>query len=126
MTVQLMAVIAYTVLLYTNANPYLKMALISIPHGMIPVLTLAEISSLLPVSSVGIAFGMVGVLDGVVNILGNMLFGWLYNVTGSYHTGMTVLLLFAWTGFAALVYMVVKDIVPQSRESIDRRESDTA
>ena len=110
----MLTVISYTVLVYTNANPYLKVALISLPHGFITVLVLAEISVVLPASSVGIAFGIIEVLDSIVNVSGNILFGFLYNFTGSYRAGIIVLMLFAWVGLAALVCMVVFDISPSS------------
>ena len=82
------------------------MALISIPQGLIPVLTLAEISSLLPPHLVGFAFGLVSVLDHVLSMLGNVVFGWLYNLTGSYHVGIMVLLLLSVVGLICMVYVV--------------------
>jgi MFS-type transporter involved in bile tolerance (Atg22 family) len=116
---QLVTVVAYTVLMYTDAHPYIKVTLISIPHGFVPVLTLAEISTILPVGSVGIAFGLIEVFDSIVNVSGNVVFGWLYNWTGDYHAGLVVLLVLAWGGLAALVYMVARGIPPklvQARE----------
>lgn len=104
-----MTTIAYTVLVFTSANPYLKMALISIPQGLIPVLTLAEISSLLPPHLVGVAFGFVEVLDSVVNVLGNVMFGWLYNLTGSYHAGMLSLMVLSVLGLGMTVYVASWD-----------------
>ncbi len=81
------------------------MALISIPQGLIPVLTLAEISCLLPPHLVGIAFGSVSVLDHVLSMVGNVAFGWLYNVTGSYHVGIMLLLLLSMVGLISMVYV---------------------
>ena len=100
-----MTTIAYTVLVFTSASPYLKMALISIPQGLIPVLTLAEISSLLPLHLVGVAFGLVEVLDSIVNVLGNIAFGGLYNLTGSYQAGMMSLLVLSLVGFFMTLYV---------------------
>ena len=100
-----MTTIAYTVLVFTSASSYLKMALISIPQGLIPVLTLAEISFLLPLHLVGVAFGLVEVLDSVVNVLGNIAFGGLYNLTGSYQAGMMSLLALSLVGFFMTLYV---------------------
>ena len=97
-------------LLYTTVSPYVKMALISLPQGLIPLLTLAEISAILPPQMVGIAFGTIEVLDSVVNVFGNIAFGWLYNLTGSYHVGMLTLLCLAWVGFISLLYKAVVDV----------------
>jgi hypothetical protein len=114
--VQLVTVVAYTVLMFTDAHPYIKVTLVSIPHGFVPVLTLAEISAILPAGSVGIAFGLIEVFDSIVNVSGNVLFGWLYNCTGNYHAGLGVLLVLAWGGLAALVYMVVEGIPPRQAQ----------
>lgn len=103
--------IAYTALLYTNISPYVKMALISLPQGLIPLLTLAEISAILPPDMVGIAFGTVEVLDSIVNVMGNIAFGWLFNVTGSYHVGMMTLLCLAWLGFGLLLYKSAAELL---------------
>ena len=81
------------------------MALISVPQGLFPVLTLAEISSLLPPHLVGFAFGLVSVLDHVLSMLGNVVFGWLYNLTGSYHVGIMVLLLLSVVGLVGMLYV---------------------
>lgn len=97
-------------LMYTNASPYLKMALVAIPHGFVPVLTLAEISTILPAHSVGLAFGMIEVFDSIVNVSGSVIFGALYNWTGSYHAGMLLLLFLAWGGMVALLCMVMNDV----------------
>lgn len=120
---QLLTVIAYTVLLYTTISPYAKMALISLPQGLIPLLTLAEISEILPPEMVGIAFGTIEVLDSVVNVFGNIAFGWLYNLTGSYHVGMLTLLCLAWLGFLSLAYKSTMDVVamanvPRQRQCV--------
>jgi MFS-type transporter involved in bile tolerance (Atg22 family) len=69
------------------------------------------------VGSVGIAFGLIEVFDSVVNVSGNVLFGWLFNWTGDYRAGLLVLLLLAWGGLAALVYMVSKGIPPKTVEA---------
>jgi hypothetical protein len=101
-----LTVIAYTMVLYSDVDPYVKMALVSVPHGFIPVLTLAEITAIVPPTSAGIAFGLIEVFDSVVNVLGSIVFGQLYNMTGDYHTGMLMLLLLAWGGMIGLLYMV--------------------
>lgn len=107
---QVLTVVAYSVVIYTNANPYIKMALVAIPHGFVPVLTLAEITSILPPGSAGIAFGMIEVLDSIVNVLGSVVFGQLYNATGGYDVGMVLLLALAWIGMILLIYMSLKGI----------------
>lgn len=106
----MLTVIAYSVVIYTNANPYIKMALVAVPHGFVPVLTLAEISSVLPPTSAGIAFGMIEVFDSIVNVLGSVVFGQLYNATGGYETGLVLLLALAWLGMILLIYMSLRGI----------------
>jgi MFS-type transporter involved in bile tolerance (Atg22 family) len=78
-------------------------------QGLIPALTLAQISRILPDDSVGVAFGIIEVLDSLVNVFGNVLFGALYDLTGSYEVGMQVLLGLSLAGLCVFLFLVLTD-----------------
>jgi len=115
----IITVIAYWMLVYSShdTNPYLVMTLISLSQGLIPALTLAQVSRICPEELVGLAFGIIEVLDSLVNVFGNVLFGELYNVTGSYKVGMVVLFILAAGGMIIFSYLVASDTANECRSN---------
>jgi MFS-type transporter involved in bile tolerance (Atg22 family) len=110
-----MSVVAYTMLAYQEkANPYVTMTLMSVSQGLIPALTLAQISRILPDDSVGVAFGIIEVLDSLVNVLGNVFFGGLYDLTGSYEVGMQVLLGLSVAGVFVFLFLLITDAAKEN------------
>ncbi|KAJ1424821.1 major facilitator superfamily domain-containing protein [Ochromonadaceae sp. CCMP2298] len=110
-----MSVVAYAMLAYQEkANPYVTMTLMSVSQGLIPALTLAQISRILPDDSVGVAFGIIEVLDSLVNVLGNVFFGGLYDLTGSYEVGMQVLLGLSVAGVFVFLFLLITDAAKEN------------
>jgi MFS-type transporter involved in bile tolerance (Atg22 family) len=93
-------------LLQPFVSPYIKIILISVPQAIIPVLTLAEISSVVPPGHAGLAFGIIEALDSATIIAGNVLMGYLYNLTGSYTVGLTMVLGLCVLGFFNFVIVL--------------------
>ena len=115
---QLNTMFAYALLVVpSTASPLMIVGLISVSQALIPCLTLAEVSRCCPNSSVGVAFGIIEVLDSVANLLGNIAFGFMYNATGSYTAGMLGLFIISIIGFVILLYLAVLEW--RRREQLD-------
>lgn len=108
---QATTVVAYVILVFAeDVHPYWKMIFVSISQAFLPALTLSEVSRILPDHSVGVAFGVIEVLDSFVNVFGNIIFGVLYNSTGSYFMGMCLLLALSVAGFIVLAYLSILEM----------------
>jgi hypothetical protein len=91
--------------------------MLSLAQATMPTVLLANISLCLTGGCTGIAFGIVEVLDSVANLLGNSLFGYLYEATGSYSAGLSVLCAFSILGLTMLVYILLWDLRCAADES---------
>ncbi len=60
-------------------------------HATLTTLTLSKISKTVMIDHIGIAFGIVEVMDATGNFCGHTLYGYLYELTGNYHTSMNLL-----------------------------------
>ncbi len=93
------------VLLWLETGPVLPILLLAAAQALLPTILLASIATSLDSrASAGVAFGVVEVLDCGASLVGNVLFGQLFNLTGDYRAGL--LGLFAWSllGLALLAH----------------------
>lgn len=91
------------------------LVVIALCESLVPTLTLASVSVSLRDNNdnIGIAFGLVELLDSVVSLIGNAAFGMLFNLTGGYRWGMTVLFVLSLVALVLLllVYTVERKSV---------------
>eukprot|EP01041_Mallomonas_annulata_P007660 gene7660-15678_t len=93
--------IAYYFLLFTSYSPIYGILMISTAEGLIPTITAALIPRTIPQYTFGIAFGIITVLDNIMNFSMDIIYGELYNLTGSYDIGLTVLFSMSVLGLTA-------------------------
>ncbi len=116
---QSLAGVAYLLLLFADVSPVVPITLLSVAQATMPTVLLANISICVTSGCTGIAFGIVEVLDSVANLLGNSLFGYLYEATGSYSAGLAVLCAFSLLGLAMLLYILLWDLRSDAKEEVD-------
>lgn len=88
-------------------GPVLGIILFSAAQILLTTLTLASVSKLTPKAQLGIAFGLVEVLDGVFSMFTNSLFALLYKLSNGYGAGMAFLLALAYVGCTMVFLMTV-------------------
>ena len=69
---------------------------------------LAKVSKILPSPLLGRAFGIVEIVDNTLSILSNALFGWMFQVTGSYVLGIHVLFILSLLGCIIFMFLLVR------------------
>lgn len=107
-TSQVLVVIGYSVLLFASVDPMLPILLIALAQAALSTLILATIAAHLANSrATGFAFGVIEALDGVANVVGNLMFGYLFSVTSSYFAGLFCLLVLACIGLGIIVYLYI-------------------
>eukprot|EP00607_Mallomonas_marina_P001001 CAMPEP_0182425268 /NCGR_PEP_ID=MMETSP1167-20130531/11634_1 /TAXON_ID=2988 /ORGANISM="Mallomonas Sp, Strain CCMP3275" /LENGTH=316 /DNA_ID=CAMNT_0024605793 /DNA_START=638 /DNA_END=1584 /DNA_ORIENTATION=+ len=104
-------VVAYYLLLFTMCSPIYAIVLISISEGLIPTITAALIPSAIPAHAFGIGFGVITVFDNILNFTMDVVYGELYNLTGSYDVGLTVLFVFSIFGALLLILYEIFNIL---------------
>jgi MFS-type transporter involved in bile tolerance (Atg22 family) len=86
-------------------RPEIIMILLAVSHAVITTFTLAGISRLIPWESAGKAFGMVEILDAILNFVSNLLFGWAFVQTGSYEVSAKFLMVISYMGSIIMVIL---------------------
>lgn len=82
---------AYILLLWSPNLPVIPLLLISVAETLVPTVMLAMVPLCVPVDTLGLAFGLVETVDSAGSLTGNVLFGMIYEFTGSYCTDMIIL-----------------------------------
>lgn len=103
----MITVVAYVLVLFTKTSLYIIVLLISISLALIPPLMLAKVSKILPSPLLGRAFGIVEIVDNTLSIISNALFGWMFQVTGSYVLGIHVLFMLSLLGCVVFIFLLV-------------------
>jgi len=68
---------------------------------------LAKVSKILPNKLLGRAFGIIEIVDNTVSIVSNVLFGWMFHVTGSYILGIYILFILSIIGLLLYVFLLI-------------------
>ena len=93
-------------------SPMVAVLCISFGQAFIPLITLSCIAMALPQSRdgsvYGTAFGVLEIIDGAIYLVGNFVFGYLYDISGEYIWGMGLVLGIAVLGFNLLIYIEFK------------------
>jgi MFS-type transporter involved in bile tolerance (Atg22 family) len=69
----------------------IPLLLISVAETVVPTVMLAMVPLCVSVEALGVAFGLVETVDSAGSLVGNLLFGMIYEITGSYYTGLVLL-----------------------------------
>ena len=86
-------------------SAFADMLLLSIGQSLIPTISLSCITLVLPHNLYGMAFGVMEIMDNLVDLMGNILFGLLYDLTGAYVASMLLLMFLSWVGILFLMYL---------------------
>jgi MFS-type transporter involved in bile tolerance (Atg22 family) len=84
-------VTAYIFFLSSPQLPVIPLLLISVAETVVPTVMLAMVPLCVSVEALGVAFGLVETVDSAGSLVGNLLFGMIYEITGSYYTGLVLL-----------------------------------
>ena len=87
------ASIAYYVLLFSNLLPLIPISIMALSQAIIPTILLSTLPLFMPSRMFGLGFGIVEISDAAVTIIGNLLFGKLHEINGSYDIGLYYLFL---------------------------------
>ena len=113
-------VFCFTIMLYTRLPIFLPIVVLAVSQALLPVLTLAKVGTLSTLgdnhSSPGTAFGMVEVLDGFFSFGGSMVFGFLYDITGTYEYSLLFLFNLAILGVCLILFIAYKVDSPRNEE----------
>lgn len=101
----ILTVAAYMILFQSLLHPIGGIVILAICQALISTITLTCMTAVLPQGIYGRAFGVIEMLDSSLALTGNLLFGWLYNFTGKYTSGMELLLVLAVFGLFAFVFL---------------------
>jgi len=82
--------------------PVIPVLFMAIAEGFIPAITVAVVPTVVPDLVCGVAYGMVTTLDNAMNFGGDVVFGMLRHLTGSYEAGLILLSFFSAFGVALL------------------------
>lgn len=88
---QVFATLMFSLILSGYASPVLTILLFACAHAVLTTLTLSKISKSVIIDRVGIAFGIVEVMDAIGNFVGHSLYGYLYELSGNYDLSMSLL-----------------------------------
>lgn len=91
-----LAILSYGLLLFTDISPIVSMVIMSICLSFTPTILMAAIPITVSTCRLGVAFGIVEITDAIGAALGNLVIGYVRDVTGSYHADMIVLFVLAW------------------------------
>ncbi|OQR85153.1 Major Facilitator Superfamily (MFS) [Thraustotheca clavata] len=81
-------ILAFSWLIFTPFTPIVALLLISLCLSTTPAVLMASIPLTIPKERFGVAFGIVEVLDAIGATFGNLLVGYLRDITGSYDWDM--------------------------------------
>lgn len=102
--------IAYVVLIFApGLGPILPIVLLSVASATMPTIVLANIVTSLDPGYMGVAFGIVEVLDSLASLVGSSVFGLLYTATGTYTAGLTALALCSLVGLLLMLVAFAQD-----------------
>lgn len=102
--------IAYVVLIFVpGLGPILPIVLLSVASATMPTIVLANIVTNLDPGYMGVAFGIVEVLDSLASLVGSSLFGLLYTATGTYTAGLVALALCSLVGLLLMLVAFAED-----------------
>ena len=87
------ASVAYYLLLFSNLLPLIPISIMALSQAVIPTILLTTLPLFMPSRMFGLGFGIVEISDAAVNIIGNLLFGKLHEINGSYNIGLYYLYL---------------------------------
>ena len=122
-----LASVAYAMLLYMPIFPVLPICLIAFAQAIIPTVLLSALPLFMPSRLFGLGFGVVEVADAIVNIIGNLGFGELYESTGGYDAGLACLFISSVGGvllFALMIFLAYRwDRVDMFDETIAAYDS---
>lgn len=96
--------LGYIGLLFTSISPVVSILGVALGISLLPLITLAYLTKIIPKQRLGVAFSLVEILDGVSFIFGNMCFGMLYDITGNYFWSMITILLLSLIGLFLIAF----------------------
>ena len=97
---------AYGLLCFTHVAPLVPISMIALAQASVPTVLLSTLPLFMPSRLFGLGFGMIESGDAVCNLVGNMAFGGLYELSGTYDTGLHVLFAFSLLACAMLASLI--------------------
>lgn len=105
----MLSILAYALMIFTDADPIVSMVLISICLSFTPTILIAAVAKSVGRKSFGAAFGIVEITDAIGASVGNIIIGYLRDKTGSYDADMLLLLGMAIVTFCLSILLVFED-----------------
>lgn len=99
------AAVVFTLIYMDIINPYLALSLLALSQTTLTTLTLANVSKTVLLQLLGLAFGIIEVMDAIANLLCNALFGAIYVWTGGYAYGVMGIMILSYLSCALLCYL---------------------
>jgi hypothetical protein len=99
------ASVVFSLIYLDIIHPYLALCLLAISQTTLTTLTLANVSKTVLLQLLGMAFGIIEVMDAIANFVCNALFGALYLWTGGYSYGLLGIMILSYLSCALLCYL---------------------
>jgi len=101
--------IAFLLLIHTFINPVIAVLLLSLSHSFLPTILLSMVPLTVQDTKYGIAFGVVEVTYSITSMFGNVIMGYVKDVTNSYYYDLIGLYILAFIGTLLFIYLLVQD-----------------
>ncbi|TYZ60571.1 hypothetical protein PybrP1_006528 [[Pythium] brassicae (nom. inval.)] len=104
-----LSIVAYALMIFTDAHPVVSMVLISICLSFTPTILIAAVAKSVGRKNFGAAFGIVEIADAIGASVGNIIIGYVRDKTGSYDADMLLLLGMAVATFLLSLVLLIED-----------------
>merc|ERR1711933_434871 len=104
----ILVLIAFSLFIYTFINPVLAVLLLSISESFLPTILLSIVPLIVQHNKYGTAFGLVEIAASITGIFGNVIMGYIKDITNTYYYDLMVLYVLAILGTVLLVYLQVQ------------------
>lgn len=108
----ILSIVAYALMIFTDAHPIVSMVLISICLSFTPTILIAAVAKSVGRKSFGAAFGIVEIADAIGASVGNLIIGYVRDTTGSYDADMRLLF-----GMAVATFLLSLVLLYEDRKS---------